>query len=29
VDVVLTDDAGDAVFRATIAMWLSPKPARG
>ena len=28
VEVVLTDEAGDAVFRATIAMWLSPKPPR-
>jgi hypothetical protein len=28
VDVVLTDEAGDAVFKATISMWLSPKPAR-
>lgn len=25
VDVVLTDDAGDVVFRATISMWMSPK----
>lgn len=28
VDVVLTDDAGDVVFRATISMWMSPRPAR-
>ena len=28
VDVVLTDAAGDAVFRASITMWLSPRPAR-
>ena len=28
VDVVLTDDAGDVVFRATISMWVSPRPAR-
>lgn len=26
VEVVLTDAAGDAVFRATITMWLSPRP---
>jgi acyl-coenzyme A thioesterase PaaI-like protein len=25
VEVVLTDEAGDAVFRATIAMWLTPR----
>ena len=25
----VTDPSGDVVFRATIAMWLSPKPARG
>lgn len=29
VDVVLTDDAGDPVFKATISMWMSPKPTRG
>ena len=28
VDVVLTDEAGDVVFRATISMWMSPRPAR-
>jgi hypothetical protein len=28
VDVVLTDAAGDAVFKATISMWMSPKPSR-
>ena len=28
VDVVLTDHAGDVVFRATISMWMSPRPAR-
>ena len=28
VDVMLTDDAGDVVFRATISMWMSPRPAR-
>lgn len=28
VDVVLTDDAGDVVFLATISMWMSPRPAR-
>lgn len=28
VDVVLTDDAGEVVFRATISMWMSPRPAR-
>jgi len=27
--VDVTDPGGDVVFRATIAMWLSPKPARG
>jgi acyl-coenzyme A thioesterase PaaI-like protein len=27
--VDVTDPAGDLVFRATIAMWLSPKPPRG
>ena len=27
--VDVTDPAGDIVFRATIAMWLSPKPPRG
>jgi acyl-coenzyme A thioesterase PaaI-like protein len=26
--VTITDPAGDAVFRARIAMWVSPKPAR-
>lgn len=28
VDVRLTDEAGDAVFSATITMWLSPRPQR-
>ena len=28
VTVAITDDAGDPVFRARIAMWVSPKPAR-
>ena len=29
VNVVVTDPQGDAVFRARISMWVSPKPARG
>jgi acyl-coenzyme A thioesterase PaaI-like protein len=28
VDVVVTDPGGDAVFRARIAMWVSPRPDR-
>lgn len=28
VNVVVTDPQGDAVFRARISMWVSPKPAR-
>lgn len=28
VEVVVTDPQGDAVFRATISMWISPKPPR-
>jgi len=28
VTVTIDDDAGDVVFRARIAMWVSPKPAR-
>jgi acyl-coenzyme A thioesterase PaaI-like protein len=28
VDVEITDDAGEAVFRARIAMWVSPRPPR-
>lgn len=28
VTVVITDPAGEAVFRARIAMWVSPKPSR-
>jgi acyl-coenzyme A thioesterase PaaI-like protein len=27
-DIAITDPAGDAVFRARIAMWVSPKPVR-
>lgn len=29
VSVVVTDPAGDAVFRARVAMWVSPRPPRG
>ena len=29
VTVVVTDAQGEAVFRAHVAMWVSPKPARG
>lgn len=28
VDVVVTDAQGDAVFRASISMWVSPRPSR-
>ena len=28
VEVVVTDPQGEAVFRATISMWVSPRPAR-
>ncbi len=29
VNIVVSDPQGDAVFKARIAMWVSPKPARG